>query len=104
MVEVGTLVREHCHPESPTRLGTIVKVTQLELTDAGKAEILHHQTHMSDLNRTYDPDTCDIIRPGKVFSVRWQDNPAKITVHVVYDDCKGLAIINLGSNSVEVIS
>ena len=44
-----------------------------------------------------------VIRPGKVFSVRWQDDPTRVTVHVAYDDCDGRALINIGTNQVEVV-
>ncbi len=105
MVVVGALVREDC--ESLHRLGTIIKVTPLTLSREGikssERETKRMKGYLAEQGREYDPMTNLSIRAGKVFSVRWQNEPTKVTVHVAYDDCDGEAIINLGSNSVEVI-
>ena len=104
MVEVGTLVTEDCSPESTPRIGTIVKVTQLELgCDSWQQDVQAIQRLDANCGRKYDPEQCDVIRPGKVFSVRWQSDPTRVTVHVAYNDCKGVATLNFGSNSVEVV-
>ena len=107
MVVLGALVREDCSVESKARMGTIVKVTELTLSNAGleraKAEIEHSKKWHVDQDREWDPESISTIRPGKVFSVRWQNDPTMVTVHVAYDDCNGKAMINLGTNQVEVV-
>lgn len=108
MVVLGALVREDCSVESKARMGTIVKVTPLVLSTQGLAAAKIDTENMkkmyeTKLDREYDPMDNDTIRPGNVFSVRWQDDPTKVTVHVVYDDCDGKTHINIGSNSVEVV-
>ena len=107
MVVLGALVREDCSPESKARVGTIVKVTPLTLSKAGlqaaKIDIEKIKKRYDDTGREYNSADCDIIRPGRVFSVRWQDDPTKITIHVAYDDCVGAATINIGTNSVCVV-
>ena len=107
MVAIGALVKEECSVESKTRVGSIVKVTPLILSNIAQKHIHHDierlkQRHATT-GREYDPMDNDMIRPGKVFSVRWQDDPTRVTVHVVYDDCDGRALINIGSNAVEVV-
>lgn len=108
MVALGALVREDCSVESKARVGTIVKVTPLVLSTMGlqvaKIDTENiKKNHKTGFKRVYDPMNNDVIRPGKVFSVRWQDDPTKVTIHVAYDDCGGKTHINLGSNSVEVV-
>ena len=107
MVVLGALVKEDCSVESKSRMGTIVKVTPLVLSNMGlkqvEADIEQAKKRYAELNREYDPTDNHVIRPGKVFSVRWQDDPTKVTVHVAYDDCNGTALINLGTNTVEVV-
>ena len=107
MVVLGALVREECTVESKARMGTIIKVTPLVLSKCGlrtaEADIEQAKRRCADLGREYDPRDNFVIRPGKVFSVRWQDDPAKVTVHVAYDDCDGAALINIGTNTVEVV-
>ena len=107
MVVLGALVKEDCSVESKARMGTIVKVTELVLSNAAlkqaDADIKQAKKWHVDQNREYDPESNSVIRPGKVFSVRWQHDPTKITVHVAYDDCGGKASINLGTNQVKVI-
>ena len=107
MVAVGSLVKEHCSVDSKQRMGTVVKVSPLILSTMGlnqaKEDIERAKERYTGLNREYDPMNNQLIRPGKVFSVRWQDDPTKLTIHVVYDDCNGQAMINLGSNMVQVV-
>lgn len=107
MVVLGALVREECTDYSKARVGTIVKVTPLVLSNCGlraaEADIEKSKKWHMENNREYDPMDNSIVRPGKVFSVRWQDEPTKVTVHVAYDDCNGQALINIGTNAVEVV-
>ena len=107
MVVLGALVREDCSAPSKARMGTIVKVTELVLSHIGlkqaEADIEQAKKRHVDLNKKYDPLDNFVIRPGKVFSVRWQDDPTKVTVHVAYDDCDGRALINIGTNQVDVV-
>ena len=107
MVVLGALVREDCNAGLKARMGTIVKVTPLVLSKAGLSEAQKEIEHSKEWHvkqgHEWDPESISIIRPGKVFSVRWQDDPTKITVHVAYDDCRGKAMINLGTNQVEVV-
>ncbi len=109
MVVLGALVKEECgHPDNPkARMGTVIKVTPLKLSNMGlqqaQKEIFDSKRRLADLGREYDPMSSLTIRPGNVFSVRWQDDPTKVTVHVAYDDCNGVAVINLGTNTVEVV-
>lgn len=107
MVVLGALVKEDCTDYSKARVGTIVKVTPLILSTAGlreaEASIERSKKWHADQNREYDPMDNSSIRPGKVFSVRWQDEPTRVTVHVAYDDCNGQASINIGTNAVEVV-
>jgi len=108
MVALGALVREDCSIESKARMGTIVKVTPLVLSSCGlqaaKIDIENVKKRYEAAGKVYNPTDHHFIRPGKVFSVRWQDDPTKVTIHVAYDDCGGKANINLGSNSVELVS
>ena len=107
MVVLGALVREDCSNEFKARMGTIVKVTELTLSAAGlkqaEAEVAHSKKWHTDQNREWNPELISTIRPGKVFSVRWQHDPTRVTVHVAYDDCGGKASINLGTNQVKVV-
>mgnify|MGYP001373767406 CR=1 FL=1 len=107
MVVLGALVREDCSVESKARMGTIIKVTPLKLSNMGlkqaEADIEQAKKHAANNNWEYDPMGNLTIRPGKVFSVRWQHDPTKVTVHVAYDDCNGRALINLDTNAVEVV-
>ena len=107
MVVLGALVKEDCSVESKARMGTIVKVTELVLSNAGlrqaEADIERSKKWHTDNDREYCPSHNESIRSGKVFSVRWQDDPTKVTVHVAYDDCNGKALINIGTNTVEVV-
>ena len=108
MVALGALVREDCSVPSKARMGTIVKITPLVLSKCGlrtaEADIEQAKKRCTDLGREYDPRDNLVIRPGKVFSVRWQDDPSRVTVHVAYDDCNGRALINIGTNQVEVVA
>tara|TARA_Y100000592_G_scaffold101037_1_gene184854 strand:+ start:67690 stop:68016 length:327 start_codon:yes stop_codon:yes gene_type:complete len=107
MVVLGALVREDCSVPAQSRVGTIVKVTPLVLSNAGlkqaKADIEQAQKRCVAQGKKYDPLDNFVIRPGKVFSVRWQDDPTRLTVHVAYDDCDGRALINPETNQVEVV-
>ena len=72
---VGSLVRcDH------GKVGTVIKVTDYELG---------HE-NWTDSNRYA------AIRPGKVVSVRWQDDPTKKSVHVFYRDDEEGSIIDIG--------
>tara|TARA_R100001510_G_scaffold55978_1_gene60718 strand:+ start:2319 stop:2651 length:333 start_codon:yes stop_codon:yes gene_type:complete len=108
MVVLGALVKEDCSIEAKARVGTIVKVTPLVLSHDGlkqaKADIEHAKKMHFRHGKEYDPTSNFVIRPGCVFSVRWQHDPSAITVHIAYDDCQGQALINLGTNSVRVVS
>ena len=107
MVKSGTLVREDCSVESKARMGTIVRVTDIVLNKNSpwKQEVERWISYNNkNGNHTPDMNMCHIIRPGKVVSVRWQDDPTKLSVHVFYDDCKGRSFYSYGSNSVEVIT
>jgi len=64
---LGTLVKS-----KDEGLGTVTKVTRLEIPDEGGQELMPHQ----DAYR---------IRTGDVVSVRWQSDPTKQTTHVFYD-------------------
>lgn len=107
MVVAGTLVREDCSSESQSRIGTIVKVTDIILHEDSqwKYEVERWISYNNN-NGNEEPNMnmCYIIRPGKVASVRWQDDPTKVSVHVFYDDCKGSSFFSYGSNSVEIVS
>ena len=109
MVVLGALVKEdssHLN-ESKARMGTIVKVTPLVLSNMGlkqaAADVEHIKKRYAEAETEYDPMSNQVIRPGKVFSVRWQNDPTKVTIHVAYDDCNGEAMINIGSNTVKVV-
>ena len=98
---VGQLVREDCSDESKAPLGTIVKVTELILhrDSQWKVEVERWKSY----NTKCDQTMCSVIRPGKVASVRWQNDPKKLTVHIFYDDCGGRSSINLSTNSVSLV-
>jgi len=87
-------------------MGTIVKVTDIVLHEDSpwKREVERWVSYNNN-NGNKDPcmEMCFIIRPGKVASVRWQDDPTKLTVHVFYNDCKGRSHFSYGSNAVEVL-
>jgi Rieske Fe-S protein len=108
MVALGALVKEETTEHSKARVGTIVKVTPLVLSNMALKQvdeiIKHTKKRYAELDKEYDPTDDYVIRPGKVFSVRWQDDPTKVTIHVAYDDCKGKALINLGTEGVEVVN
>ncbi len=109
MVVLGALVREDSShlDESKARMGTIVKVTPLVLSNMGlkqaAADVEHAKKRHAEIEIEYDPMSNQVIRSGKVFSVRWQNDPTKITIHVAYDDCDGQSMINIGSNAVKVV-
>lgn len=108
MVALGALVKEETTEHSKARVGTIVKVTPLILSNMAlkqaQVDIENYKKRHAELDKEYDPTDNYVIRPGKVFSVRWQDDPTKVTIHVAYDDCKGKALINLGTEGVEVVN
>ena len=107
MVTNGSLVREDCSVESKARMGTIVRVTDIVLHENSqwKQEVARWISY-NNQGGTKQPDMnmCWIVRPGKVASVRWQDDPTKVSVHVFYDDCGGQAFYSYGSNTVEIIN
>ena len=107
MVVLGALVREDCSDDFKARMGTIIKVTELTLSTAGlkeaESQVAHSKKWHADRNNEWNPEFVSVIRPGKVFSVRWQYDPTKVTIHVAYDDSNGRAAINLGTNQVEVV-
>ena len=107
MVVLGALVKEDCTDYSKARVGTIVKGTPLILSNMALKQVQYDiersKKYHADQNREYDPLDNTMIRSGKVFSVRWQDEPTKVTVHVAYDDCNGQALINIGANAVKVV-
>ena len=106
MVVEGRLVKEDCSVESKSRVGTIVKVTDLVLhkNSQWEQEVARWRENCIKYgNKNPDMDMCYIIRPGKVASVRWQDDPSKLSVHVFYDDCKGHSHFSYGSNGVELV-
>ena len=105
---VGQLVKEDCSVESKSRMGTIVKATEIVLSDNSlwKEELRRWKdllTRIHGADCVPDMPGCPIIRPGYVVSVRWQHDPASQTVHVFYNDCGGRSSINHDTNSVEVI-
>ncbi len=103
MVVVGKLVKENCSSESKGRLGTIVRVSEIVLSKHShwEEDVAHWKIHHA--NSDDDMPACHIVRPGKVASVRWQDKPDSLTIHVFYDDARGLSSYSYGSNSVEVV-
>jgi len=107
MVEVGNLVKEHSSQDSPTRLGTVTKVTDIILNkhSSWEAEVKSWRDQHERLDPSSDLDMsgCFIIRPGHVASVRWQDN-AKLTIHVFYADAGGLSTADYHSNTIEVFA
>ncbi len=106
MVKNGTLVVEDCSVESKARMGTVVRVTDIVLNkDSPWKQEVERWTSYNNNNGNHTPDMnmCHIIRPGKVVSVRWQDDPTKLSVHVFYDDCNGRSFYSYGSNSVEIV-
>lgn len=107
MVVVGALVKEESSEAAKARVGAIVKVTPLILSNTAlkqyALDVERSKQRLADMKREYDPVNSYYIRSGKVFSVRWQDEPTKVTVHVAYDDCNGHALINIGSNAVSVV-
>ena len=106
MVAVGSLIREDCSVKSKARMGTIVKTTRLILSnDSRWKEELERWVGYATANGNQEPDMtmCLLVRPGTVANVRWQHDPNKVTVHVFYDDCKGQANINCGTNTIEVV-
>ncbi len=104
MVAVGKIVKEDCSEESKARIGTIVKVTEMQMHKDShwQSEVERWMQNFSDEDPV-DMIMCDVIRPGKVVSIRWQDNPQKETIHVFYDDCNGRSHFNYSSNCVEVV-
>ena len=107
MVKTGFLVKEHGSSESKPRMGTIVKATKLVLSKSSQwQKEVERWIGYKARNGNQDPDMnlCWVIRPGTVASVRWQDDPTKLSVHVFYDDCNGQSFYSHGSNGVEVIS
>ena len=106
MVVCGTLVKEDCSVESKARLGTVVKVTpvQLHKNSQWKHEIDRWISYNNkNGNHTPDMGMCHIIRPGRVVSVKWQDDPTKFSVHVFYDDSPQRSFYSYGSNGIEVV-
>ena len=107
MVALGNLVREACSVESKARMGTVVKVTDIVLHENSQWEReVERWVSYNNNNGNKKPDMnmCHIIRPGKVASVRWQDDSTKLTVHVFYNDVEaGRSFFSYGSNSVEVV-
>ena len=106
MVVAGNLVKEDCSVESKSRMGTIVKVSDIILHENSQWKYeVERWISYNNQGGTYTPDMnmCWIIRPGKVASVRWQDDPKKLSVHVFYDDCNGRSFYSYGSNGVEVV-
>ena len=104
MVVSGRLVKEDCSNEAKARMGTIVKVSDIIMHENSPWQVevdkwKSYNSHSGEPNMAM----CSIIRPGKVASVRWQDDPTKLTVHVFYNDCKGNSNWSYGSNSVEVV-
>ncbi len=97
MVKLGQLVREDCSSEKHARMGTIVKVTDLALHTDDSWE--KDYKRWKEVGSGYE---CSIIRPGKVVSVRWQNDVNKVTLHVFYGDDKQ-AQINMGTNEVQVV-
>jgi hypothetical protein len=92
-MELGRLVKEDCSNPDKCRLGTVVKVTKYNLASNSD----WHKR--SDENLSVD----DYIRPGHVVSVRWQDEPAKLTAHVFYDGVKESVINLMGGNTITVM-
>ena len=98
MVAVGDLAREDCSQPAMARMGTIIKVTSLVLH---KEHSWERELQSAKFRGTLEVD--HIIRPGKVASVRWQDDPSRVSIHVFYDDCPHAASINYNSNKVSLV-
>ena len=106
MVAQGKLVKEECSVDSKARMGTIVKVTDIVLHKSSQWENeVARWVSYNNNNGNSKPDMnmCHIIRPGKVASVRWQDDPSRVTIHVFYSDCSGQSHCSFGSNTVTVV-
>jgi len=107
MVKLGMLVKEFGIEHRKPRMGTIVKVSPIVLSKDGiqvsEQELKNLKSRTEQAGHKYDPQDSLAIREGNVFSVRWQDDPMSVTIHVAYNDCNGFASVNLGSNQVEVV-
>mgnify|MGYP001294898932 CR=1 FL=1 len=105
MVVKGSLVKEDCSIESKSRMGTIVKVTDIVLHENSpwKQEVERWISYNSKNGQQPDMNMCHVIRPGKVVSVRWQSDPTNLTIHVFYNDGGSRSFYSYGSNGIEVI-
>ena len=106
MVTKGSLVKEDCSIESKARMGTVVKVTDIVLHENSqwKKEVDRWISYNNNNgNKKPDMNMCHIVRPGKVVSGRWQEDPTKLTVHVFYNGAGPCSFYSYGSNSVEVV-
>ncbi len=103
MVTAGALVKEHCSIESKARMGTIVKVTRIQLHTNSQWESEVKRWTNANPGSARPMTECYVVRPGQVASVRWQDDPTSLTVHIFYDDCVGESFYSYGSNSVEIV-
>jgi len=105
MVTVGSLVKEECSVPTRARMGTITKVTDIVLheTSCWKERVDEWVRWCTNANTEPDMNMCPIVRPGKVASVRWQDDPTNLTVHVFYGDSGGRSYFSYGSNAIELV-
>ena len=101
MVSVGTLVREVCSIPEKGRLGTVVKVTNLVMSDKSNWQVDLDRWNASSF--ASNGLHCAIIRPGSVFSVRWQNDATQLSVHVLYNDTRESSI-DYNAGTVEVVS
>jgi hypothetical protein len=90
---IGQLVKEDCSNPDKCRLGTMVKVTKYNLASNSD---WHKRSGEND-------SVDDYIRSGHVVSVRWQDNPTKLTTHVFYDGIEGSVMNLMAGNTIMAI-
>ncbi len=107
MVTLGSLVKEDCSIASKARVGTVVKVTTIPLHNdyQWRSEVERWVSYNNRAgNEQPDMNMCYVIRPGKVATVRWQNDSTDRSVHIFYDDCNGHSFYSYGSNGVEVLN
>ena len=93
---VGQLVKEELHNRSP-RIGTVVKVSEIILSETS-----HWRANLENYQRRGQEYYNPLIRPGNVVTVRWQDDPTRVTIHAFYIDCLE-SHYNHGSNTVTMV-
>jgi hypothetical protein len=105
---VGSLVREDCSVPSKARHGVITKVTKIPLSKNSQweQELRRWEQYQDKKQSAHGFRSCNsecfVIRPGYVASVRWQNNPQDLSVHVFYQENK-TSTYNHGSNGIEIV-